>query len=178
MDHQTKKLIRDCLRGKRNAQRALYDEHKGRMFALCLRYARSREEAEDILQDGFLKVYRDLRQYQPRAPLGAWIRRVMVNTALEHLRRTKNKPKMHDGAATPDPNYHPDGEMNAAELMDYINLLPHDYATAFNLFAIEGYAHREIAAMLGISETNSKVRVNRARKLLKARLEKLFDLKR
>ena len=176
-----KRIIKACLKGKKNAQKAIYDAHKGVMFALCLRYASSREEAEDILQDGFLKVYRDLHQYKPSAPLGAWIRRVMVNTALENIRKKNRRPQTHgnevnswDKVTTDDPST----EMNAKDLTAIIQGLPEDFRLVFNLVAMEGHSHKDVAKMLNISESNSKVRLTRARSLLQEKITLIFEIDR
>lgn len=150
------------------------------MFAVCLRYAHNHADAEDILQEAFIKVFRDLSQYKPYGPLGGWIRTIVVHTALEHLRKNKRKDN-----ATVDNVLPIDSqveatvleEMSAKELLQKIYELPEDYRVVFNLYAIEGYAHREIAEMLSISEANSKVRLNRARNLLKSEVSAIIEWK-
>jgi RNA polymerase sigma-70 factor (ECF subfamily) len=149
------------------------------MFALCLRYASCREEAEDLLQEGFLKVYRDLHQYQPTAPLGAWIRKVMVNTALENIRKKNRRPQSHgkevmswDSITEETPST----DMNAKDITLVIQALPDDYRLVFNLVALEGYSHREVAEKLNISESNSKVRLNRARAMLQKKIALVFEI--
>jgi RNA polymerase sigma-70 factor (ECF subfamily) len=176
-----KRLIKACLKGKEKARKAMYDAHKGVMFALCLRYASSREEAEDILQEGFLKVYRDLYQYKPEAPLGAWIRKVMVNTALEHIRKKNRRPQSHSREVEAwDSITHttPSTEMNAKDLTAVIQSLPEEFRLVFNLVALEGYSHREVAEKLQISESNSKVRLNRARGMLQEKIALIFEIDR
>ncbi len=180
MKKTSNKLIKACIKGNRKAQRSLYDEYKDGMYALCLRYGKSREDAEDILQDGFIKVFRDLHQYKPIAPLGAWIRKVMVNTALEHIRSSKRKVITHeysDSALDQPVEQGPAGELEAKQLTLIIQSLNDDYRLVFNMFAIEGYSHVEIAEKLEISESNSKVRLNRARKMIQEMLEKHFETK-
>ena len=174
-------LIKACLKGNKKARQAIYDTHKGVMFALCLRYASSREEAEDILQDGFLKVYRDLHQYKPEAPLGAWIRKVMVNSALENIRKKSRRPQSRgqevmewDSVTSTDPSV----QMNAKDLTAVIQSLPEDFRLVFNLVALEGYSHREVAEKLEISESNSKVRLTRARAMLKEKIALIFEIDR
>jgi RNA polymerase sigma-70 factor (ECF subfamily) len=161
-------MIKGCLKGRRDAQRALYDMYKAQMYAICLRYAACTADAEDMLQDGFIKVYRDLHQFKPDAPLFFWIRKVMIHTALEHIRKNK-KSDGHDNVrlmtlATDEKAF---SELNAQELRRRISELPDDFRLVFNLYAIEGYSHQEIADMLDISVANSKVRLNRARGILK-----------
>lgn len=151
------------------------------MFALCLRYTQTREEAEDVLQEGFLKVYRDLHQYKPEAPLGAWIRKVMVNTALENIRKKKRRPQARDEEIAPWENYtetDASEAMQAQDLMKLISGLPEEYKLVFNLVAIEGFSHREVAEMLRISESNSKVRLTRARAILREKVAALFEIER
>ncbi len=150
------------------------------MYAVCLRYARSTADAEDMLQDAFVKVFRDLHQYKPFGPLGGWIRTVVVHTALEHLRKHKLKNLSETDNILPiDIVEQPIAieQMSANELLEKIYDLPEEYRVVFNLYAIEGYAHREIAEMLNISIANSKVRLNRARNSLKSVVEKSFEIK-
>lgn len=180
MKKTSEKLIKACIKGNRKAQRSLYDEYKDGMYALCLRYAKSREDAEDILQDGFIKVFRDLHQYKPIASLGAWIRKVMVNTALEHIRSSKRKitTDEYSGAVLNHPvEQGPAGDLEAKQLTLIIQTLSDDYRLVFNMFAIEGYSHAEIAEKLEISESNSKVRLNRARNMIQELLEKQFEIR-
>jgi RNA polymerase sigma-70 factor (ECF subfamily) len=164
------RTIKGCLEGRREAQRELYEHHKGPMFAVCLRYARCSADAEDMLQEGFLKVFRDLPGYKPIAPIGAWIRIVMIHTALEHLRKNK-KSQQNDRdnirLLQIESSERVQSGINAEELRQRISELPDDFRAVFNLYAIEGYSHSEIAEMLDISEANSKVRLSRARAVLK-----------
>jgi RNA polymerase sigma-70 factor (ECF subfamily) len=175
------KMIKGCLDGNRQAQRALYEAHKGFVFALCLRYAGNRAEAEDIMQDGFLKVYRDLHQYRPEAPLGAWIRRVMINTALEAIRKRKSRPNgkasVEDQVAL-SAREDTASQMNRRDLNEMVQRLPEEYRMVCNLVALEGYRHKEAAEMLGISESNSRVRLNRARGILQQQVERIFELEK
>jgi len=157
-------LIAQCLDGDRHAQKALYMNYKDRLFAVCLRYAADRDEAHDILQDGYVKIYRDLKSYRPIASLYSWMRTVMVRTALECIRRKKSRIGRDLDAST------------YQEILSLIRTLPEELKTVFNLYAIDGYSHKEIAEMCGISEGNSKVRLNRARKKLKEKVNRLFEL--
>ena len=176
---QEKRLISACLRGEREAQRELYLAYKDRLFAICLRYAYNREEAEDILQEGYIKIYRDLKDYRPIAQLYAWLRTVVVRTALEHIRKRNRRPQSQGtieefyGLGEQEKST---GEMHVQELISLIRKLPIDLRNCFNLYAIDGYSHKEIAEMLDISEGNSKMRVSRARSILKKQVEKLFEV--
>lgn len=176
---QEKRLISACLRGERGAQRELYLEYKDRLFAVCLRYGYNREEAEDMLQEGYIKIYRDLKDYRPIAPLYAWLRTVVVRTALEHIRKRKRRPQSQgviEDFYSLGVEEKSSSELQAQELISLIRLLPKELQYCFNLYAIDGYSHKEIAEMLEISEGNSKMRVSRARTILKKQVEKLFEV--
>jgi RNA polymerase sigma factor (sigma-70 family) len=162
-------LIKDCLKGKPAAQKQLYEEFAPVMMGVCFRYTKSLQDAEDIMQEGFVRVFRFLKQYKNEGELGAWIRRIMVNTALNYLKQSKkyqydllfDKAEMHVVSVD-------DAEikMNAKELAELIRQLPTGYQTIFNLYAVEGYSHPEIGQMLGISENTSRSQYMRARQLL------------
>ena len=168
-------LVRSCLEGKREAQQALFRQYSGVMMTVCLRYTSSRDEAADVLQEGFIKVFQKLDQWQNRGPLGGWIRMIMVNTALtDYRKRTKWGP-MEDveGAhEVRDIDASAVSRMSADELMAMIHALPQGYKMVFNLFAVEGYSHKEIADMLGISENTSKTQFLKARTRLQKEIEK------
>lgn len=146
------------------------------MMAVCLRYCDSREEAEDVLQDGFIKVFEKMNQWQGSGPLGGWIRTVIVNTALTFI-RSRNKWR---NSVDLDKAEDLDAEetdalsvMNEASLLALIDKMPTGYKTVFNLFAIEGYAHKEIGELLGISENTSKTQFLKAKNWLKKNLTEL-----
>lgn len=162
-------LIENCLKGKAAAQKQLYDEFAASMLAVCYRYTKSLEDAEDVLQEGFIRVFRFLGQYKNEGELGGWIRRIMVNTALNYLK--KSQKYQHDFlfdktemavVATDDPEV----LLNAKELAELIRQLPTGYQAIFNLYAIEGFSHVDIGQMLGISENTSRSQYMRARHLL------------
>ncbi|RYY55069.1 MAG: sigma-70 family RNA polymerase sigma factor [Chitinophagaceae bacterium] len=167
MDQQ--QLVRDCLKGKIQAQRELYDTYAESMLGVCYRYTRSVRDAEDILQEGFMKVFLHLGQYKQEGELGAWIRRIMVNTALNFLKRNR---KYQEGMFFTEEYLHPvtdedpSRRMEAKELADLVRQLPQGYQVIFNLHAVEGYTHVEIGEMLGISDGTSRSQYARARKLL------------
>lgn len=146
------------------------------MFRLCLRYAGGREEAEDLLQEGFIKVFSDLHQFRGEGPLGGWIRRVILNVALQHVRRQKQAPAVLDIETVPDvPDENANSlyiQLRAKALTALIQQLPVGYRTVFNLFVMEGYSHREIAGMLDISENTSKSQLSKAKAMLRRMLEK------
>lgn len=167
-------LIEQCLEGNAFAQRRLYDLHADLMLGICLRYMGSRDKAQDVLQDGFIRVFSKLDTYKGEGALGAWIRRIMVNTALEHLRKLKKHEMATDfqdaAYLVPDQEQTISG-LSAKEIMAIIQKLPTGYRTVLNLYAVEGYSHKEIAEQLDISEGTSKSQYSRA----KALLQKMFN---
>jgi len=168
------KLIKGSLRGDEKMQRALYEKYKVQMFRICLRYAIDRSEAEDILQDGFIKIYTDLHQYSFKGPLGGWMRRVMVNAALQHIRKNKRRlqtAEIKEAIHKYTQDHTVYDNLNAQELTNMIQKLPEGYRVVFNLYVVEGYSHKEIAQMLKISESTSKTQLFKAKKALRKMLE-------
>ncbi len=168
------KWVNRCLQGDQAAQRELYDRFRRRLYGICMRYARSEVEAQDFLQEGFIKIFRELKNFRADGPLGAWMSRIMVNTAISQLRKRRlefsNEDKLHrkdDGL--PNAIDH----MQAEELIQLIQQLPSGYRTVFNLYAMEGYSHGEIADLLGISEGTSRSQYLRAKKALQAMIKAL-----
>ena len=167
MDHQ--RLVKDCLKGRPQAQRELYELFAQPMLGICYRYTRSMRDAEDVLQEGFVKVFHHLAQYKQEGELGAWIRRIMVNTALNFLKRNKRyQEEMYftEEYLHPVTSDDPVVRMEAKEIADLIRQLPHGYQVIFNLHAIEGFSRVEIGQMLGISDGTSRSQYSRARGLL------------
>jgi RNA polymerase sigma factor (sigma-70 family) len=172
------KLVRDCLAKKPEAQKQLYGHFSESMLGICYRYTKSLKDAEDVLQEGFVKVFRNLHQFKHEGELGAWVRRIMVNTALNFLKRNRKyqdemfftEEYMHP-VTDDDPQLH----LNAKELADLIRQLPSGYQTIFNLYAVEGYSHIEIGEMLGISDGTSRSQYARARALLATWITKHFS---
>lgn len=168
------KLVKDCLNGSRKAHSRLYRLYKDRMFGVCLRYASSESEANDMLQEGFIRVFQGLHQFRNDSPLYYWIKRVIINAALGYLRKYKAKAEheqpLDDHAA--EIRMEPGEDENADELLWHIQKLPVELRSVFNLYTIEGYAHKEIAEMLDISEANSKIRLMRARQALQQKLKR------
>jgi len=167
MDHQ--KLVKDCLKGKGQAQRELYELFAQTMLGVCYRYTRSVRDAEDVLQEGFIKVFHHLAQYKQQGELGAWIRRIMVNTALNYLKRNRKYQEemfFTEEYLHPVTDDDPAIRLQAKELADLIRQLPQGYQVIFNLHAVEGFTHVEIGEMLGISDGTSRSQYSRARNLL------------
>lgn len=169
------KLVKDCLKHHPAAQKQLYDSFAEQMLGTCYRYTKSMHDAEEVLQQGFIKVFQNLHQYRSEGDLGAWIRRIMVNTAINYLKR---KPRyqldlgFEDSQLHPVDNQQPDIQLHMKDLLNLIRQLPAGYQTIFNMHAVEGYTHVEIAKILGISEGTSRSQYARARGLLISWLEK------
>lgn len=170
-----KELIKACIGGSREAQYQLYDCYAPRMMSMAMRYVGDGDVAQDILQEAFIKVFASLESYAGRGSLEGWIRRVVVNVALEYLRRNdvlREAVELGEVVASP---IAPDvlDKFSADELMAIIASLPPGFRTVFNMYAIEGYSHKEIAEALGISENTSRSQYNRARLLIQ---KKIVDL--
>ena len=171
MDHSA--IVLGCQDGDAHAQRALYTLFAGKMMGVSLRYAGSREEAQDILQDGFVKVFTNIHKFEAKGSLEGWIRRIIVNTALEALRkkdalRYSSELEHHESLMAQVPNA--EDALAEQELMTLVQSLPTGFRTVFNLYAIEGYSHKEIAEMLNISAGTSKSQYARARAVLQRAL--------
>lgn len=164
------RLVQDCLKGRAEAQRALYETYAPAMLGVCYRYTKSMADAEDVLQDGFVKVFTHLKTYRGEGELGGWIRRIMVTTALNYLKRNARYstelvyPEEHLHAVTTGED--PEVRLGTKELAALIRQLPSGYQTIFNLHAVEGYSHVEIGRLLGISEGTSRSQYARGRALL------------
>lgn len=164
------KLIEGCIAGKRDMQRLLYELYAKKMMAVCLRYAPTTFEAEDMMQDAFIKVYAKLGNFKKDCALEFWIRKIVVNTALKHLRSKQLLTVSHEVeevASISSDNFSLTG-YSMEELLGIIQSLAPRYRMVFNLYAIEGYNHKEIGEMLGISEGTSKSQYSRARAILQS----------
>ena len=167
-------LVQDCIAGKRAAQKKLYDLYAGKMMAVCLRYARTSFEAEDVLQEAFVKVFEHIKTFKGECPLEFWIRRIMVNTALKQHRKMMFVSSIGENDKIeniPEEEFIISGYAYD-DLLSMIQSLAPRYQLIFNLYAIEGYSHKEIATMLEISEGTSKSQYSRARAILKDMLER------
>jgi len=169
-------LIAECVKGNARAQKMLFDKFASKMLTVCRRYFPNKMEAEDILQDGFVKVFQHLENYQHKGSFEGWMRRIFANTALDELRKRKDfleEKDVSDLSYKLDASISSDDAVQADDLLRMIQALPTGYRIVFNLFAIEGYSHKEIAKKLKISENTSKSQYFRAKAILKAHLEKL-----
>lgn len=165
-------IIKGCLKGERKAQQHLYEMYCGKFLALCMRYVKDREMAEDVMIEGFMKIFQKLSQFEEKGSFEGWMKKIMIRQSLIALRQRKNLLMEVNLENQKDfhVQYYESTEMEAAELMGMIQDLPIGYRTVFNLFAIEGFAHAEISELLGISESTSKSQLSRARALLKQKL--------
>lgn len=166
-------IIEECMKQKRSAQYLLYQHFASPMLALCMRYCRNRQEAEDVLQEGFIKIFQKISTFRQSGSLEGWVRRIMINQAINHLKAKKlvfldTDPYMlgnwiPDEGRTEeiDPLYKPE------EMMEAIQALPPGYKVVFNLYVFEGYSHKNIAEELEISENTSKSQLSRARNYLR-----------
>lgn len=174
-------LIAGCRRGEPAARKELYERYAPAMMSLCMRYVGRRETARDLLQDGFIKLFTKIHTYSGAGAFGGWVRRIFVTTALEYLRASRSEQAElsldANDYALEDPGENALDRLSADELMDCIACLPAGYRTVFNLHAIEGYAHHEIARMLHIQEVTSRTQFIRARNTLRKRVESLMQEK-
>lgn len=169
-----RELANRCLSGDRSASEALWKQHSGKMYSVCKRYFDRNEDAQDALQEGFIRVFKHLDQWQGDGPLGAWIRKVMVNTSLNMLKSQARKGihvQIDTSAELTQHDFDALGKLNEDDLLNLIRQMPAGYRTVFNLFALEGYSHQEIADMLSVSENTSKTQYHKAKGWLKSRLE-------
>lgn len=165
------------MRGDRKSQKALYDRFAAKMFGVCLRYAGNSDEAEDILQEGFIKVFNKMGSFRSEGSFEGWVRRIFVNTAIEHFRRkTYLQPITEREETTVEGNLLSALEHLAQkDIIALVQQLSPGYRTVFNLYVVEGHTHRQIAEMLGISEGTSKSQLARAKTILQDLVKKHVD---
>ena len=163
-------LIKGCKKGDRDSQEALYRKFAADMYALCLSYTNDEGSAQDILQEGFLKVFRKINNFNQSGSFEGWVRKIIVNTAIDHLRKEKKIYNYIEYSNSESIAENPSiyQRLNLEQILVFIQTLPEGARTILNLFAIEGYSHREISEKLSISVGTSKSQFNRAKNLLKA----------
>lgn len=172
-------IIKGCKKGKRQAFNMLYKKYAAVMLGVCIRYSRTREEAEDVLQEGFIRVFNHIRSFEGRGSFEGWLRRIMVNTAINHYKATRKHVIYDDidtnnaamkalNASAVEEVY--EGEFSKEELMAMINGLPDGYRMVFNLFVFEEMSHKEIAGIMEFTENTSKSQLSKARRWLRARI--------
>lgn len=169
------KIIQGCIENDRYSQKLLFKKYKGKMLGICLRYAKTKDEAEDILIEAFLSIFTKIKDFRNECNIELWIRRIVINTAINNYR--KNLKHYYHGEVE---NYYNNTDlqteitdnMSVEDILKLVQDLPTGYRTIFNMYAIEGYSHQEIAETLGISEGTSKSQLFKARKLLQSKLKK------
>ncbi len=172
-------LVKGCLKGKSSCQQLLYDKFKQSMFVLCIRYMPTRQDAEDVLQEGFVKVFRDLHQFdESKGKLKSWMSKIFVNTALQHLRSNIKMCCMVDIDTAYDLYIVNDDDifskLSVQELTALISQLPTGYRIVFNMYVVEGFTHQEIAATLNISLNTSKSQLFKAKALLRKQVKNIY----
>lgn len=174
-EHQ---LILACKQGELWARKAVYEQYAPSMMALCKRYVSDVEDAKDVLQEGFLKVFVEIDQYSGKGAFGGWVRKIFVNTSLDYLRK-KNRLAAKECLTDVELDRYSEvsevADLTADDLMQCVNELPDMHRTVFNLFAVEGFNHKEIAAMLDMAETTSRSFFFRARQLLQKKVKQLIE---
>lgn len=169
-----KKLLKKCLKGVPSAQKALYDMFASKMYGICLRFARVEGEADDILQEGFVKVFTKLNTFRQDGSLEGWVRRIIVNTAISYIKKNSEYKvevdlnNVGDSAIVEDEAI---SNLSNEELIKMIQTLPERKRMVFNLYVYEGYSHKEIGEMLDITESTSKAQLSKAKQILKEKLE-------
>ena len=165
-------MIDGCIRQDASCQKQLFLLYSRKMMTVCLRYARNRADAEDILQDGFIRLFQNIKQYQGKGSFEGWMRRIFVNASLkkyqakkwnmEHAGLEHYQNEAVDASAV--------SSLSEQEILDHIRQLPEGYRIVFNMYVIEGYSHREISEVLGINEATSRTQLLKARKQLQKRI--------
>jgi RNA polymerase sigma-70 factor (ECF subfamily) len=179
---EIKNIIKGCLAGDRRDQELLYRRYASKLYAVCLQYSGNDEEARDILQEGFIKIFEHLGHYKHEGSFEGWMRRITVNTALEKFRSKHNLYRVDDIDTIQEPDSEPDNNdyagLEVKDLLEIIRELPPKYRMVFNLYAIEGYSHKEISSMVKISEGTSKSNLSRARMILQRRVGSYTGIKK
>jgi RNA polymerase sigma factor (sigma-70 family) len=174
---ETDKLLTNCLNGKKEAQQELYQRYAAAMLGVCYRYTKSLEDAEDVLQEGFIKVFAHLHQFEQDGELGAWIKKIMVNTAITYLKRHSRYRKemnLDDMSLHPVSDDNPEIKMDVKQLVETIRQLPAGYQTVFNMIAVEGYEPGEVSQLLNMNINTVRSHYSRARMMLITMLKKMM----
>jgi RNA polymerase sigma factor (sigma-70 family) len=165
-----KELVKGCIREDKHCQQELFRRYAGKMLMVCIRYTRHEMEAEDVLQDAFIKIFDNIGKFQFKGSFEGWIRRIVINTALKNYSKKSFKQEQIGLENQPELPMEPAiyKHLDEEALLSIINKLPEGYRLVFNLYAIEGYSHKEIASMLGIQESTSRSQLVKARKMLQS----------
>jgi RNA polymerase sigma-70 factor, ECF subfamily len=173
-------IVNGCMNYQKAAQKALYKLYAPVAYAICLRYLKDSDDAKDIMQEGFIKVYTGIQKFRSEGSLEGWVKRIITNTALNSIRNNKSFVQSLNSLENDIPDTtgeieYDEAEYTEEELLEQIQLLPDNYRIIFNLVCFEEYSHKMIAEQLSISEESSRVRLNRARKILQERLLKIKE---
>lgn len=172
------KIIEGCVAGNRKAQRTLFDRYKSPMFGICLRYSKSKDEAEDVLMESFMTVFSEIHTFRAEGSIDQWIRRIVVNTAINNYRKNlkhyyhSDIEDVDETHIDMDENVQLTENLSAAEVLKIMQEMPEGYRVVFNLYVMEGYKHKEIADMLNITTGTSKSQLSKARKIIQDKLSK------
>jgi RNA polymerase sigma factor (sigma-70 family) len=171
-------IIRDCIDGKRLAQKCLYDHFASKMLGVCMRYAKDRAEAEDMLQEGFIKVFQNISKFKHEGSFEGWVRRIMIFTAINWFKHRSRKFQEDLDTEGYDAPFEDDivSKIAAKEIVALVQQMPEGYRMIFNLYAVEGYTHKEIAQLMGIAEGTSKSQYSRAKQYMQASLAKHYQI--
>ncbi len=166
-------LIQGCIEGDRHMQQMLYTRFSSKMYGVCLRYSSNADDAQDLLQEGFIKVYKNLVKFRGDGSFEGWIRRIFVNTSIEHFRKKVNLYSVTETQekTIEDKEWNVLDDLAEKDIINMIHELSPGYRAVFNLHVVEGYSHKEIAIMLGINEGTSKSQLARAKTVLKKMIE-------
>lgn len=162
-------MLKGCMRNNAPAQQELYSRYSPKMLSVCYRYAKNREDAEDMLQEGFIKIFTQIAQFQNRGALEGWIRKIIVHTCINNLKKNKKFTESVDLIHASGIHIREEiipSIVQAKQVVECIRSLPIGYRTVLNLYAIEGYSHKEIATMLDIEESTSRSQYTRAKNML------------
>lgn len=173
-------ILKACLKGDRRSQQQLYELFANKLYGVCLRYSDNEEEAKEILQEGFIKIFTNLKQFKNKGSLEGWMRRIMINAAMENFRKHNNFLLYDNDTKLESVQVkyeHVIEDLNKKDLLKMVQDLTPQYRMVFNLYAIEGYSHQEIAKILHISEGTSKSNLSRARALLKRRINEEINIR-
>ncbi len=177
LENEESNLVAACAKKERWAQQVLYETYYGKMMGVTLRYSNNSEDALDILHEGFIKVFKHIGRYQPNTSLNAWIRRIMVNTAIDYYRKNVRRRTEDIDTAFDISSKDADAVSQATEqeILEAVQELSPAYRTVFNLYVIEGFSHKEIGLALGITESTSRSNLVKARTKLKGKISARFD---
>ncbi|MBT3301816.1 MAG: RNA polymerase sigma factor [Bacteroidetes bacterium] len=176
LNNEDKKLIEACLKGDSLAQKRLFKKYYNLMFAICLRYTNDQDNAKEILQEGYIKVFNNIAKFKFEGNLSSWIKRIMINTAIDRYRKTVSEPDKIDLENNENISTKADvyASLEKEDLLKCVQKLPNGYRTIFNMYVIEGYSHKDIARELGINEGTSKSQLFKAKQMLQGMVNELF----